>query len=90
MPAKDQVDPESLRTKLRAHLASHPGWHESRSIADALGISRGPERTALVRELNRLVRNGTVVSYRPRNLPSRGPGTLFAANPGTDPTSLTA
>lgn len=84
-PRHAQVDPDSTRTRLRAWLAEHPGWHTSRDIAVGVGVSDPTERTAMIRELNRLTRTNTVVSYRAPNLSKRGPGTVYAANPGTAP-----
>lgn len=90
MPAPNQLNPDSLRTKLRVHLASHPGWHDTGSIADALGVPRGPDRTALVRELNRLAAGSDgVTSYRDPSLPSRGPGTKYARHGTPAPQTTT-
>lgn len=88
MPAKNQLDPTSLRTRTRAWLATHPGWHPSRTVVTGvLGDAADPaDRTALIRELNRMVtRREGVTSYRPPDAPSRGPGTLYAPAGTTPP-----
>lgn len=85
VPAKDQLDPNSLRSRARTWLALHPGWHPPRAIADGIGLTETAERTALVRELNRLAgRNDGAVSWRDPALPARGPGTKYARG-GTEP-----
>lgn len=85
MPAKDQLDPNSVRTRVRVWLAMHPGWHTSRDVAAGVGITDAAGRTALVRALNRLADRGEgVTSYRPPGAPSRGPGTVYA-QAGTRP-----
>jgi hypothetical protein len=85
VPAKDQLDPDSLRSRARVWLALHPGWHPSRAVAAGLELDRPAQRTALVRELNRLAaKNEGAASYRDSALPARGPGTLYA-QAGTAP-----
>lgn len=92
MPAKDQFDPDSLRSRARAWLAIHPGWHPPRAIADGLGITETPDRTALTKELRRLAeRSDGAVSWRDPAIPARGPGTLYARGGTPAPTdALTA
>lgn len=87
MPAKDQLDPNSLRTRTRVWLAMHPGWHTSRTVTDGVlpGGADPADRTALIRALNRMAARGEgVVTYRPPDAPSRGPGTVYA-QAGTRP-----
>ena len=37
-PAKHQYDPTSIRGRIRAWLANHPGAHRPRDIAAGLGV----------------------------------------------------
>lgn len=87
MPAKDQLDPDSVRTRIRVWLATHPGWHDTKAVAQGvLGADVRPaDKTALVRELSRMARSGEgVASHRPADTPARGPGTKYA-QAGTRP-----
>lgn len=85
MPALTRYAPDSLRSRLRAWLALHPGWHTSRTIATDLGIDTPKGRRDVNIELRRLsAERDAVITYRPADAPPRGPGSMYA-RPGTPP-----
>lgn len=76
-PAAKQINPTSLRSRLRLFFATNPGEHRPRDIADTLGE---PPRN-VARELSRLHRDGALLRTRPEGAATSGPGALYSLAP---------
>jgi len=82
MPRANQIDPTSLRSRLRLFFLTNPGQHRPKDVAVALS-----EPTVTVsNECARMARTGILVKSRPPGSKPMGPGATYSLAPQTDPT----
>lgn len=83
MPAKAQIKPTSLSSRIRLYLLDHPGRHSAAALADAIAPpeDRKDDRTwwsqAVSAECGRMVRKGLLTRER-ASAASMGPGVTYA------------
>lgn len=84
MPAKNQLRPGSMTTRIRQWFADNPGPHKPSECADALGAVGKRERVAVMSQVARLARTGGALHrWRAEESAAMGPGVYYSAHPGT-------
>lgn len=73
MPAPKQINPTSLRSRLRLYFMTNPGNHRPLDVATALNA---PART-VANECARLARSGELARARPPGSAAMGPGVTY-------------
>lgn len=83
-PARGQLRPASIRSRIRRWFEHRPGWYTAADLYDDLpDIDRQDIRNELKRLADAAGDDG-VIRYRPPGLPAKGPGTVYART-GTPP-----
>lgn len=80
MPAPNQIDPTSRRSRIRLFFATNPGRHRPRDVATALG----DEYLRVANELARMARDGDLMKVQTPIEGKVRPLTTYGLNESTE------